>query len=196
MENKEWLTLIDNIISEWTGEYYYFDAIGKYADIYPKRSSIIDIFPNPILDKEKYYQVSVFYKKWVDGDIDKRTFLKNESKYLDFIRTLWLYNTVDVCYNLYFNNYFRKGTKKLYKKIKCSSKKDVLYDVQNWNMIKELLTLALREAGFLGLYFKQWEILAVINDFSIQLLFKDEMTIQVIRPLVEHNFLYVHSIKS
>ena len=192
MENSKWLTFCDDIISEWTGEQYNNDAVEKYAELYPGKRIVVDIFPNTIMDGEKYYQVDVCYKRWCEGDIDKKTFLDNEKKYLDFIKTLWLYNTVDICYDLSFSNYFRKGSKKRLKYIIRISKQNVLHDVQEWCEMEDLLKLALREAGHLWIYFKEWEVYAeIFGVIGNLILFKEEDALQRIIPILNHNLLYV-----
>lgn len=197
MESNEFLTFVDQIITEWTGEKYHFDADERYAEQNPEKNIIIDIFPDTIVDVDKFYQVDIFYRKWIDGDISKEVFLENEKKYLNFINLLWLYNTVDISYNLYHNCYFRKGIKKYsYSSLfKRSSVKNIQRNVNDWNTLEEKARLALREAGFLWVYFRQWEIIAIICDFSIRLLFKDDHVIPKIQPLVERSLLYVQPIK-
>ncbi len=194
MESNEFLTFTDCILTEWTGETHSFDAVERYVEEHPDKSVIVDIFPDTIVDIDKYYQVSVFYRKWVDRDISGTTYLGNEKKYLDFVNILWLYNTVDICYDLSFSNYFRKKEKRNKSFFKRFPMKMVQRDVKDWNVIAEVLKLALREAGHLWLYFKQWEMVAVICDVAIQFLFKAEQTIKKIRPLVESNSLYVQSV--
>ena len=194
MESNEFLNFVDCVLEEWTGKAYSFDGIEQYATEFPSKSVIVDIFPSIIADVDKYYQVSVFYRKWVDGEISKTTFLRHENNYVNFVKELWLYNTVDICYDLSFSNYFKKGEKRLKLFSKGKSTKAVKRDVKDWNTIEEVVRLALREAGFLWMYCKQLEMVVVVCDFSIQLLTKEEQSIQTICPTVVGNSLFMRPI--
>lgn len=192
MENSDFCSFSDTILAKWTGGCYRPNAIEWYIDERPNNSLIVDIFPNTIFDLEKYYQVSVFYRKWIDGDINKKTFLRHEQKYLNLIKSLWLCNTSDICYDLSFNHYFRKG--RIFSPFMTKlPPTNVQQDVKDWNVIEKVVTYALREAGCLMLYFREWEILAVINDFSVLILTKDSAVKKSLCSMANVNNLHVHS---
>ena len=190
MENNESLNFLSGIIEEWGGEKYAEDPVGTYADQYPTNSILIDVFPYTIKDPDKYHQVSIFYRKWIDRDITSRTYRSFEKRYLDFLKTVWLYNRVDMSYCLSFDNYFRKGSSKKWLFNHRVPIERTQRNVTDWCSIKEVISLALREAGFLWLYFQDWKMLAVINDFSIQLLVKEQETFNLVSPLLVSNHLY------
>ena len=191
MENSDLLSFADTILTGWTGEYFNGDAIEKFVCNHPDKSMIIDIFPSTVTDPDKYYQVSVFYRKWVDNDTDKDTYRRYETQYLELIKSLWLYNTVDICYDLRFNHYFRKGMTKLSSFLKLCSSADIQRDVKEWMVLEKLATLALREAGFLAVYFRELEVIAYINDFYLLIMVKDSATFQDLRFVANIVDVYV-----
>ena len=108
MENKD--AFLKNIFLKWNMN---INGIDDYINRYTEQSLIIDIFPYRITNEEKNYQVEVFYKRYRDKEIKKKDFLNYENRYLDFVKLLWLYNDTDIFYELYLNNYFCKGIKKI-----------------------------------------------------------------------------------
>lgn len=150
---------------------------------------MIDIFPYRILHPDKYDQVSIFYRKLLDREIRKKEFLYQEQKFIYFIKGLWLYNPVNISYDLHNKRYFQKGlSKRFFKDVK---KRDILLDVSNFRIVQAVLHLALREAGILWMDFKEWEVLARVCDFNIELIVRDEAILQKITPLLAPCSLYV-----
>ena len=183
MENR---AFFQNILSKWgeVGDVLNSDDMFEsYASKYPERHLIVDIYPYVVKDMDKYYHNSFFYRKYKDREIKKREYLIEELKFVNFIKILWLYNTVTFCCDLQDSSYFLKGlrTKRYFSK-KISNCK--YSSVQDFNLLEKALRLALREAGFLWIYFEEWDILTIINDFSISILLRDEKTKYHIIPLL------------
>lgn len=85
--------------------------------------------------------------------------------------------------------YFQKGlSKRFFKDVK---KRDILLDVSNFRIVQAVLHLALKEAGILWMDFKEWEVLARVCDFNIELIVRDEAILQKITPLLAPCSLYV-----
>ncbi len=194
MENKNSLDFINDIIHKWVGDEYKYeeDPVGTYIARYPDSCCVIDILPHIVKDLEKYHQVAVFYQKWVDRHIDGKCFLSYEERYIEFLKTLWLYNRVEMRYNLSFDNFFMKGYPKIRLRNKVLPSECEKTNDMDWGTIEKMISLALREAGFLWLYFQELEMIAVIHDFCIQLLMKDQEAFRSIKPILLNCQLYCH----
>lgn len=189
MENSKFII---NVLKGWGMQCdveYEADNVELFVEKNPEKSIIIDVFPYVIQDGCKYDQVSVFYKKLKDGDISKKEYLYLENKYVDFIKLLSLYNEIDISFNLCYSNYFLKNLSKR-KDLKYTEKTTLINEV-NLNKIAYLLRLALREAGFLWIHFKEWGLLAIIHDFSIRLIAKNESCFEKLPPILTNSSLYI-----
>lgn len=184
MENKR--SFIDEILFQWGIQGVDFDT---YLESYNDKNLIVDIYPFTVLSPQKFRQVAVFYGKFLDKTISKKCYFDCERKYLSFIRHLWLYNETDAFFDLYFDNYFRKGLRKQHGLKNCQASEE-LHDISDWCKVEELATLALREAGYVFLHFKTWNVITMINDFSIVVLCKEEKTTSLINQLSEKNSLF------
>lgn len=190
MENKN--SFIDGILSEWNLKAIDF---GTYIDSYNEKNLIVDIYPFAIDNPEKNWEVEVFYRKFLDKNISRSLYFSYEQRYLRFIKYLWLYNSTDVFYDLRFDNYFRKGVKK-YNHIKRRQKtSEELKNIDSWCKLEELVVLALREAGYMFLYFKNWNIIVMINDFSILALCKETQTTSILKDFAINTNLFVRLCK-
>lgn len=181
--------LISNIIMSWDDGLKEYD-IETYMKKFPNRHSVIDIFPYVISDSNKYDNVSVFYQKFLDGDIDKKEYFKYEERFINFIKLVWLYNDIDICYNFYLNRRFKKGFSryKVLPKLKIGS--DTLLKVDDFRVIQESLLFSLREAGFLWMYLRDWDMIMMVHGFNIVTIVKEAETLNYIHPLLLQNSLY------
>ena len=190
MENNR--SFVDEILTCWGIQGIDFDS---YVNAYNSKNLIVDIFPFSVLDPEKFWQVEVFYGKLLDKTISPKCYFDYEGKYLRFIKFLWLYNVTDAFFDLNFDNYFRKGIKKHFKP-KHPQASEELHNVDSWLELEEFVTLALREAGYIFLHFKDWNLIVMINDFSMLVLCKEEKTTFVIKELAEKTGLFVRLCKN
>ena len=190
MENKN--SYIDDILSQWNLKSIDFDT---YVESYDDKNLIVDIYPFEIENPEKNCQVEVFYRRFLDKNIPRNQYFDYEQRYLNFVKYLWMYNATDVFYDLLFDNYFRKGLKKyktIRKKIQISEE---IQNADSWYKIEELLIMALREAGYIFLHFKDWNIVLMINDFSILVLCKEKQTTLIIKDFAMNSGLFVRLCK-
>lgn len=192
MENKD--NFAERILSEWSCPKGDHIDMQDYIDRNADKCFIIDMFPYQIKDPEKNHQVEIFYRKFLDDDVSAAEFLNCETKYLDLIKNFWLYNQVEVCYDLQFAEYFRKGFLKRRSFRKTKRKYEIQENVTSWAELKELTVLALREAGYLILHFKTWNVIAVINDFCVLIICKEKDILDMIDPIVSRCGLYVRSV--
>jgi hypothetical protein len=163
-------------------------------DSYNDKNLIVDIYPFAIDDSEKNWQVEIFYRNFLDKTISRSMYLEHEQRYLRFIQLLWLYNSTDVFYDLRFHNYFRKGLKKRNPIKKNPQQSEEIQNIESWCELEYLATLALREAGYIFLHFKAWNIVAMIHDFSILVLCKEKQTCSIVKDFAINNKLFVRVI--
>ena len=175
MENNN--SFVDDILSKWNLK---ANSIDEYIDAYNDKNLIVDIYPYTINDLDKCWQMEIFYRKFRDKEISRNVYLNHEEKYLNFIKYLWLYNSTDIFYDLRFDNYFRKGLKKYSPLKKSKQISDKTENIESWPKLEELVVLALREAGSIVLYFKNWNIMGMINGFSILVLCKEKETVKIV----------------
>ena len=189
MENKR--SFVDEILFEWGIQGITFDT---YVDSHSSKNLIVDIYPFTILNPEKNRQVEVFYSKLLSKTVSRKYYLDCEQKYINFIRYLWLYNDTDAFFDLHFDRYFRKGLKKR-RGTRLSHASEELCNIDSWDRLEELVALALREAGYMFLHFKMWNIVVMIHDFYLLVLCKEEKTVSMIRELSEKSGLFARTLE-
>ena len=187
MGSNDFNSLISDIFNEWNLTPIHNDVVDFMSD----KGIVIDIYPFKITDLEKNHQVEVFYRKFLDRDIPKKTYLTCENKFLTFIKFLWIYNSTNVFYDLVFDNYFLKAIKKSFF-FKQKHKSKIIHSISNWEELQTLSILALREAGYMFIHFKDWNAIAMINDFAMLILCRDAETNEKICNLANHCGLFVH----
>ena len=187
MENNKNNAFINDILVTWGLTSANNDIVDQMHDM----GLVVDIHPFQIENPEKNYQVEVFYQKFLDGNISKDTYLNYENKFLNFVKLLWTYNVTDVLYDLFFDKHFLKAFKKNYF-VQNKPKSQVINNISSWIELQKLLILALREAGYIFLFFKDWNVIAMINDFSVLILCKDSETNKIIENLSNSCGLFVH----
>lgn len=161
------------------------------VDVMLERGMIVDIYPFRIEDSEKNYQVEVFYRKFVEKNISKTSYLNYENKFLSFIKLLWIYNSTDVFYDLIFDKHFKKSLRK-YRFKRCNQDSQIINNISKLGELQFLSALALREAGYMFLHLKNWNVLVMINGFSMLVLCKDCKTNEIIRNLSNSCGLFAH----
>ena len=114
---------------------------------------------------------------------------------MNFIKFLWLYNQTDIFYDIECSRYFRKGIKK-YSVLKNKSRyNEEKFNIKSWILVEEASRFALREAGVVFLHFKDWNIIGMINDFSIFLSCKSNENIDRIMELAKECGLFIRKCK-
>ena len=186
MENNK--SFIDDILSQWNVQ---TTDLNTYINSYNDKNLIVDIHPFEITDLDKNWQVEIFYRKFLDKNISRSLYFDHEQRYLRFIKYLWLYNSTDVFYDLRFDNYFRKGLKRYNPIKKAIDVSDEVHNIASWLELEELAVLALREAGYIFLHFRDWNIIVMINDFSILVLCREAQTTSVVKNLAINSGLFV-----
>lgn len=189
MENKR--SFVDEILFEWGIQGITFDT---YVESHSSKNLIVDIYPFTILNPEKNRQVEIFYSKLLSKTVSRKYYLDCEQKYINFIRYLWLYNDTDAFFDLHFDRYFRKGLKKR-RGTRLSHASEELCNIDSWDRLEELVALALREAGYMFLHFKMWNIVVMIHDFYLLVLCKEEKTVSMIRELSEKSGLFARTLE-
>ena len=179
-------SFIRNILIEWN----MVSESNDVVEFMTEMGLIVDIYPFQIKDLEKSHQVEVFYRKFLDKDISRKTYLTYENNFLKFIKLLWTYNETNLFYDLAFDNYFLKAFKKI-----CFTKKrkksNTVNNISNWAELQTLSVVSLRESGYMFLHFKDWNVIAMINDFSVLLMCKDAETNKTICKLANHCGLFM-----
>ena len=190
MENN--IDFVESIVEKWT-QNKQKNSLDIFCSENPDNTFVIDIFPDQIKDMEKCCQVEVFYKRLLDKEIDKDRYIQLERIFVEFIKYSWLYNSMDVFYDLCFDAYFGKGIKAM-RGWKKGQKSDTIKSITSWETLEYLTLLALREAGHLFIYSETQELMYIINGLSILVICKESEGVDEIRSYAKSLGLYIRNI--
>lgn len=160
----------------------------------------LDLFPFLISNAEKYNQVEVFFQKYLDGNLSKKEFLRNENKYHQLVKTLWLYNDVYtfVGSTKEYVREFRhiRGMRKLLRQIDKyipprNEESNFLYLVSSCNDLLALSTIATREVCTVFFFFMDYKIIIMLQGCNGIVYFTDEKCKDMLKDVIKANQLYL-----
>ena len=179
-------------------------SLNKEKDIFQIFDSgdtyVIDTFPEIILDNEKYKQAEIFYQKVLDKELKRSDFEAVENQFINIVKTLWLYNDVDVkiiCFDNIKKNYYYKKIRGIFRKdIKkitdVINNEDELYRVEDIKLLEKLCKLAIRDIAPVLFVFNSSKVLMLLNDCHAQVIVSEKQSFESIHKIVFNNHLYIY----
>lgn len=167
----------------------------------PDNSSVIDIFPKRIQSNEKYTFVEVFYQKVLDKEIEVSKFENAENKFVELIKTLWLYNDVYVKIfsddDSIIKNYYYKRNKTIFNKfskplIDMTESKDHAFLIDDGNLLEILCKIATRDIARVMFCFNDSKTIILLNDCSARVHFAENADLELVNKIIEGNSLYMY----
>ena len=192
MKTKELLTEMNICFNEST------DNIFEYI-IENNDSIVLDLFPRNIKDSKKYQSVEVFYQKVLDHNMKKRKFEEIENRFMNFIKTLWLYNEtyVNVLSSEIFENFYYKKNKKLLKKYSSifseSINEEEFLLIEDKDVLYSFCVLAIRDISPVVFYFKNSKILIMLSGCTGLVYYGSSKDILFTKQLACNCSLYLYS---
>ena len=169
----------------------------------PDNSSVIDIFPERIHSNEKYSFVEMFYQRVLDKEIELSKFECVENKFVELIKTLWLYNDVYVSVfsniNTINKNYYYKRNKTFFKEyskslLEMTESIDQAFLIDDVNLLEALCIIATRDIATLMFCFNNSKAIIFLNDCAARVHFAENADIDLFNKVVGNNGLYMHSL--
>lgn len=162
----------------------------------PRHCYYIDRFPLRIKSFEKYEQEELYYQEVIDKKIDKDIFKKEEAKFINIIRKLWLYNQLYVQTNIseVSENSFSKTIEGNDTNLNYRSLKSTLINskvIKKVNYLDLLMKLSLRECVYSKLLFFEQEILLIAYGMCFQVYFHNLSTLEFVKKVVCTEGLYL-----
>lgn len=169
----------------------------------PDNSSVIDIFPERIHSNEKYSFVEMFYQKVLDKEVELSKFECVENKFVELIKTLWLYN--DVYVSIFSNddtiikNYYYKRNKTIFEKYskfiaEMTESIDRAFLIDDGNLLETLCKIATRDIATVMFCFNNSKTIFLLNDCAARVHFAENADVDLVNKVVDNNSLYMHSL--
>ena len=169
----------------------------------PDNSSVIDIFPERIHSNEKYSFVEMFYQKVLDKEVELSKFECVENKFVELIKTLWLYN--DVYVSIFSNddtiikNYYYKRNKTIFEKYskfiaEMTGSIDRAFLIDDGNLLEALCIIATRDIATVMFCFNNSKTIILLNDCTARVHFAENADVDLVNKVVDNNSLYMHSL--
>lgn len=169
----------------------------------PDNSSVIDIFPERIHSNEKYSFVEIFYQRVLDKEVELSKFECVENKFVELIKTLWLYN--DVYVGIFSNddtiieNYYYKRNKTFFKEyskslLEMTESIDQAFLIDDGNLLEALCIIATRDIATVMFCFNNSKTIILLNDCAACVHFAENADVDLVNKVVDNNSLYMHSL--
>lgn len=162
----------------------------------PQHCYYIDRFPSKIESFEKYKQEELYYQKVIDKKIARDDFEKEEAKFLNIMKKLWLYNSVYFQTNILevSESSYRSVIKEKDTNINYQSMKSSLLNfkvIEKVDYIDLLMKLSIRECVYSKLLFYEQEILVVAYGMCFQVYFHNLSSLKFVEKVVYTEGLYL-----
>lgn len=190
---------IDEILIGWGINNQNENDIFEFlASTYPEHCYYIDRFPLLVKSFEKYEQEELYYKKVLDNEVNEEFFTIEESKFVNVLKKLWLYNQVIVQTNLLeipheniinvlnSNSCTNYSIKEIIKNMKSDT--TILENVSHLGL---LVKLAVRESVYSKMLFIDQKIIIIAYGMCFQVYMHDLSSLQLIKSIVSTEGLYL-----
>ncbi len=160
----------------------------------------LDLFPKVVSNYKKYTAVEVFYQKVLDREITVKEFEKNEQKYHQLIKTLWLYDDMYIALSndatSIFNSSYARTIKKKLKNAKkflvnIANDKNNAYLIDTYEMLNTVLYIGTREISPILFCFIGLKVLIYLDGCSGVIFFGNEFEKQNILDIIKASQLWI-----
>lgn len=193
---------LEELLKKFNITLYENQDIYDFFDL-PDNSSVIDIFPERIHSNEKYSFVEMFYQRVLDKEIELSKFECVENKFVELIKTLWLYNDVYVSVfsniNTINKNHYYKRNKTFFKEyskslLEMTESIDQAFLIDDGNLLEALCIIATRDIATVMFCFNNSKTIILLNDCAARIHFAENADIDLVNKVVGNNGLYMHSL--
>jgi hypothetical protein len=192
------MEIIDTLISWGINTQNENDIFDFLTLTYPQHCYYIDRFPLLVKNFEKYEKEELYYEKVLDKNVSKESFTIQESKFVNVMKKMWLYNEVLVQTDLFEvpdekivrvldeNNSTMFSLKEM-----IISKKSDTTILENAIHLDFLIKLAVRETVYSKMFFLDHKIMVIAYGMCFQVYMHDLSTLQFIKTIVSTEGLYL-----
>lgn len=162
--------------------------------VYQKNVFSIDTFPKAIPIEGKYPQLEVFYTS-DDRHGFNYLYFDEEKKYLDVLSKLWAYSSIQLESDLMYielpNSFggFKKDD--FFFKIEQAFTKEKIINIEEWEVLKYLLSLSLRDYVSLCVYFIDLKVVIWLKGLYCALYICDKEQEDFVRLICMTEGLYL-----
>lgn len=190
---------ITDIIRSWGANINNDDNIFEcLTSIAPQKCFYIDRFPLLIEHFEKYAQEELYYKKTINNKNLIDLFKKEELKFINIMKKIWLYNTALIQTNLIeslndINNGPLNGNDLSFRNIEkiIKNSMDNAMIIEGTNQLDLLVKLSVREILYSELVFLEQKILVIAYGMCFQLYVEDLSIIHLLSKIISTEGLYL-----
>ncbi|GEB33188.1 hypothetical protein [Brevibacillus parabrevis] len=163
------------------------------ADRFPENSFYLDRFPLQIKDQSAFEKVNIFFDKTVDDPNLLSLYLREEEKFKQVLRKLWVYNSVwietalpsvneEIVVDTINSDTQKIRAKEIHSQLKASGSNSM--KLANLHDFEILVELGLREKVSTVFIFENMKICVWSNfDFSLPVYSKDEKYTQLLHRI-------------
>jgi hypothetical protein len=163
------MKIIETLIS-WGINIQNEDNIFDFLTLnYPQQCFYIDRFPLLVENFEKYEKEELYYEKVINNEVSEEFFMIQESKFVNVMKMMWLYNQVLVQTELL----------------------EVPNDIENAKHLDSLIKLAVRESAYSKMFFLDQKIMVIAYGMCFQVYLHDLSSLQFVNTIVSTEGLYL-----
>jgi cyclophilin family peptidyl-prolyl cis-trans isomerase len=163
------MKIIETLIS-WGINIQKEDNIFDFLTLnYPQQCFYIDRFPLLVENFEKYEKEELYYEKVINNEVSEEFFMIQESKFVNVMKKMWLYNEVLFQTELL----------------------EVPNDIKNGKQLDSLIKLAVRESAYSKMFFLDQKIIVIAYGMCFQVYLHDLSSLQFINTIVSTEGLYL-----
>ncbi|WP_289142352.1 hypothetical protein [uncultured Brevibacillus sp.] len=174
------------------------------ADRFPENSFYLDRFPLQIKDQSAFEKVNIFFDKTDDFPDLLPLYLREEEKFKQVLRKLWVYNSVwietslpsvneEIVVDTLNSDSQKIRLKEIHSQLKASGSKSM--KLANLHDFEIFVELGLREKVSTVFIFEDMKICVWSNfDFSLPLYSKDEKYTQLLQKICTTEGIFLRSL--
>lgn len=171
----------------------------------------LDVFPNVIKDNNDYGKNEIYYQGVFNNSVSRDDYIYTECKFIGFVRSLLKESPAYSMFfpdsnRLKFRHYFKidsckwsysksRALKRELKEIihSFNEKHGEMYECTSSEFVEYICKLAIRDAGFLVMYFQNIELMLIIRDCIGILNINHNTNQHFVCTIAKENELYIYA---
>lgn len=191
------MKFLKQILLDWEIPNINEDVYDNFFDLNHNNGFFISYYPKRIESVEKFVSTEIFWQRYLDKEISFEDVNKVENNIINFINTLWNYNTVDLEYfrEDYFNEKdFKKLFAKFSKETKNKARNICSHDIIK-NIDKDLFDIFVKSSVRdmqISTYFvfNEWKMIICFSDYEVHGIARDKSKYSLLKDIATANSLY------
>lgn len=184
--------LLNDFFDLYKNGFCTFSTIEDVLDNMDNSRAVFDVFPYTIKDTKKLEAVDVCYEKYLEGKISLQDFEMQENKIREFLKLLWLYNTVTA--QIFFDfdpimhDVLEDKAKRLWGKV---NEGDNLLNVDDLETLEAIIQLGTRKNAYPVLVLPEYRLIIQIDALAGLVIYDDASKLKKLSKIAAHSGIFI-----